>query len=349
MSFLELVLLYCIQKIRGERTVYSILHILNGKKSSQTIQDIHIFQLTQLFQLFPTLTRKEFDRIILLLKEKGWIESYTENHFLLMKNRRAELNKSLLRFPFPTYLNGWKHHPYIAVFWPRLSLFVQVASNLSVRNTRYIPVQRNISTQNWLKETLATLTIERDKLNENLYKELIDCLNDDTINPNLLVCRLTGMHFAGLTVKQAAEENQMDSFYFHMCFTALLHYMIEKIMNNKLAFPLLANMINNEESPYTLTISTKKTYEFVKKGYSIEEISLLRHLKISTIEDHMVEITLNIPGFSISEYVHEKTEIEIVKILKTSSSRSLKSIKEKLVGVTYFEIRMVLAKLGETN
>ncbi len=50
LTFLQTMILFCLQKINGERTIYSIYHLLKGKKSSQTIQDTHLFHLQPLFQ-----------------------------------------------------------------------------------------------------------------------------------------------------------------------------------------------------------------------------------------------------------------------------------------------------------
>ena len=50
LTFLQTIILFCLQKINGERTIYSIYHLLKGKKSSQTIQDTHLFHLQSLFQ-----------------------------------------------------------------------------------------------------------------------------------------------------------------------------------------------------------------------------------------------------------------------------------------------------------
>ena len=63
LTFLQTMILFCLQKINGERTIYSIYHLLKGKKSSQTIQDTHLFHLQPLFQTYTNLSRNELEKI----------------------------------------------------------------------------------------------------------------------------------------------------------------------------------------------------------------------------------------------------------------------------------------------
>ena len=64
LTFLQTMILFCLQKINGERTIYSIYHLLKGKKSSQTIQDTHLFHLQPLFQTETNLSRNELEKIV---------------------------------------------------------------------------------------------------------------------------------------------------------------------------------------------------------------------------------------------------------------------------------------------
>ena len=50
--------------LNKERTVSSAYHLLRGKRSGQTIQDVGMFKLHEYFGLFPKLKRKAFDDTI---------------------------------------------------------------------------------------------------------------------------------------------------------------------------------------------------------------------------------------------------------------------------------------------
>lgn len=349
MSFMKIIILNCLYKMNGERTVYSILHILNGKKSSQTIQDIHIFQLTSLFQSFPTLTREQLDDVIYTLYKEKWIVKVGDNHYFINDARKLELENLLKMNPLPNYLNGWRFHAVTEPFWQRLSLLVQVASHLSENSIRYIPVQRNPVTQVWLKDTLHSISVERSEIHKYLYKDIVKCLDGIEIDPVILTHRLTGIREIGLTADQAALELKIDPARYQLSFSSILHYMIDTIISNEKEYPLLCHMIKGSKRNITLTASTAKTYTLIQKGYNIEEIVHLRNLKQSTIEDHIIEILLNVPEFPVHSLVSKEKITRIKNTIEQLSSKSLKVIKEQLVDVSYFEIRVVMARYGESS
>ncbi|WP_400242061.1 helix-turn-helix domain-containing protein [Niallia sp. JL1B1071] len=349
MSFLKIIILKSLYKMNGERTIYSILHILNGKKSSQTIQDIHIFQLTSLYQSFPMLSRVQLEEVVHILYKEKWLVKSGDNHYFINDTRKIELENLLKENLLPNYLNGWKFHAITEPFWQRLSLFIQVASHLSENSIRYIPVQRNPVTQLWLKETLHSISMERNEINKYLYKDLVNCLDGIEINPAILINRLTGMKEIGLTSDQAALELKMDPSLYQLSFLAILHFMIERILSNKEEYSLLRYMIKDNKKNFTLTASTAKTYDFIQKGYNIEEIVHIRNLKQSTIEDHLIEVLLNVPEFPVHSLVSEEKIRRIKKSIEQSSSKSLKVIKQQLADVSYFEIRVVMARYGDSS
>ncbi|WP_054637391.1 helix-turn-helix domain-containing protein [Thalassobacillus sp. C254] len=82
---------------------------------------------------------------------------------------------------------------------------------------------------------------------------------------------------------------------------------------------------------------------------SKEEISVIRGLRPSTIEDHIVEISSYDPSFLIDTYVSEQLQKQIVQASLRRQTKKLKIIKEEVgAGVTYFQIRLALAQ-GERH
>ena len=347
MSYEKIIILYCIYKMNGERTIYSILHLLKGKKSSQTIQDIHVFQLTSLFQTYPSLTREHLNEIVQQLVEEEWIIEVVENYYVINKTKKMEVESLWIEKPFPDYLKGWDFHPFTTAFWEKLSLFVQVVAHLSEQSVSYIPIQRNPLIQAWLKRTLLSIPLKKKELNKQLYEELITCLEGSSLDPQILINRLTGWNKVGLTAEQTSILLQKEKFEYQIQFLSLLHYMMDTILLDKNKYLLLSYMIDWDQNHYTLTTSTAKTLALLNKGMSIEEISSIRRLKISTIEDHLIEILLNVPDYSAEFFVDQKKIERIKNCMEKSSSKSLRIIKEQLKDVSYFEIRVVLSRYGD--
>ena len=75
--------------------------------------------------------------------------------------------------------------------------------------------------------------------------------------------------------------------------------MLLHTINQSSRYQLLSKVITNIKVSTYLTESTVKTKELFERGMSMQEISQIRNLKMSTIEDHFVEISINDTAFPI--------------------------------------------------
>jgi uncharacterized protein YpbB len=346
-TYLETVVLSILKKINGERTIYSLFHLLQGKRSSQTIQDAHLYKITPYFHTYPSVTRAGLEKMIDRLKQRGMAEEIAETKVILTGKGEKALDQQLAEYKLPDYLNGWKYHQVTDSFWERLTLLIQVSSNLINHERSFIPVRNKRETLIWVKHYIKQQNEDRYKLSERLYHELISALDNENTRPELVVFRLTGFKKIGLTTLQAAEKTGLEPAHYHYEFLNCLHAMFDRVIENEHAYPLLSGLIIKAERSVPLTISTDKTYRLMQRGYTLEEIAAVRNLKQSTIEDHVVEIALSIKDFNIDHYVlHDKRE-RILFAAQRNSAKKLKQIKEQVADASYFEIRLVLAKYGD--
>jgi uncharacterized protein YpbB len=347
LTFLQLILLYCLHKLKGERTIYSIFHLLHGKKSSQTIQDAHLFHLTQFFQTNSNISRQYLEETVEDFLTYQMITEVSDQHYIVTEHGESLLLKSLALNPIPTHLNGWKYQRKATLLWERLSLCVQVISHLQNRESKYIPVQRRPETLIWIRQFLKQNKLSRKSLGCKLYTELVICFeSDSSIDPRLLVMRLSGYRSVGLTATQAAKNCEMELSLYQYHFLDILHYLIEQIEMNSSRFPILALFLDQSQKG-SLTLSTEKTFALLKQGYSVTSIMTIRRLKKSTIEDHLVELALHIKEFSIDCYVPMEKQQQIKSAAKTLNTKQLKQIRHAVQDADYFEIRLVLAKYSE--
>ncbi|MCM3766528.1 helix-turn-helix domain-containing protein [Neobacillus niacini] len=346
MLHIELIILHCLQSIKNERTIYSIFHLLKGKKSSQTIQDAHLFSLKPFFGILEPMTRELFDRKIAAMLQNNLIIDCGGQRFV-----PALLGESLLQNNrLPIFINGWDYHQITGPVWERLTLLVQVASHLEYGETNYIPIQKNQAVHSWVKTVIKVSNISKREMGRKLYNELTKCFcNADGINPSVIVFRLTGFQQIGLTAEQAAKKLDLEALDYHLQFTNTLHYMIQNIKDNNEQFPLLAYLIQGFTENEELTLSARKTWNLLLQGYSPEMIASLRRLRVSTIEDHLVEFALNINHFQIDEYVDNGLQSKILDTSRQQGTKQLKVIKDKVKNASYFQIRLVLAKYGEQS
>lgn len=341
---LDNIILHCLKKLNGERTIYSIYHLLNGKKSSQTIQDAHLFSLKKFFHILDSLTRETFDKLIEDLHTNNLISECGEQRYLLTKSGETLLSNGVL----PLFLNGWRYHQISTVFWQRLSLLVQVVSNLAFKETRYVPIQKNKEVHSWIKAVLIRLQIPKREVGKALFKELLECFEGEkSLNPSFLVFRLTGYQQIGLTLSQMAKNFNMDPGSYHIEFLNILHFLIQKVDHERKRFPLLSMLLEEIPANDSMTQSSRKTWLLLNEGYSIDQIAERRNLKVSTIEDHLVEFALHLDNFSIDRYVEMEVQKKIIEISRRTGSKQLKQIRKELETASYFQIRLVLAKYGD--
>ncbi|WP_059170990.1 helix-turn-helix domain-containing protein [Bacillus sp. FJAT-27445] len=348
-QYFDIIILYCLKKLKGERTIYSIYHLLKGKKSAQTIQDAHLFSLTVLFMALGSVTREMIEGAVLTLKRQSLIQEGESQRFFLTAKGEEYLEVELLTHPLPLHLQGWKYHLAGQYVWERLSLLAQVCSHISRKESRYIPIQKKRRTQNWIKNFLGKLPPEqRVTLPRVLFHELSSLLEGEKeIKPDILVLRLTGYQSAGLTSRQAAMMLGMDEFHYHLEFLGILHYICKKAAEQEEKYPLLFRLLEDEGSGSSMTLTSRQTLKLLNQGVPIDSIAAVRGLKRSTIEDHIVEIALNVSGFSIDPYVSAEEQEKIIELATKSSTRQLRELKELTGGISYFKIRLVLAKLGD--
>ena len=115
----------------------------------------------------------------------------------------------------------------------------------------------------------------------------------------------------------------------------------KKVLEEKMNIEL---QIIKREKSIVIGPTEKATFELLRAGKSIEEISKERNLAVSTIYDHLYRLVAN-DWLSSSEFVPEHI---IKKIIEAKSrlpnASKLKEIKEILPEeITYNEIRCVLA------
>lgn len=186
----------------------------------------------------------------------------------------------------------------------------------------------------------------RQELAAELFKELRTCLKDCTErDASLFVLQLTGYERVGFTKNQLAYQYELDEHYVHIQLLGVIHHIIEKVSQNNESFHVLSSFLHDLYLELPLTSSTLKTYSWLQKGKALEEIAYIRRLKESTIEDHIAELALFVPSFSIDAYVSPKQQEEIISAFESLRTNKLKAIKEEVKDdVTYFQIRLVLAK-----
>ncbi|MBM7577464.1 helix-turn-helix domain-containing protein [Jeotgalibacillus terrae] len=344
MNYLDAMMMVGLDIINGERTQSSIYHLLKGKKTSQTIQDAQLFGLSPQFQIYPALRRKDYDQRLSGLLQKDFIAEKKDGIMVLTGSGKKAVSDFFNVRPVPYDLNGWKYQKSAPIFWHRLTLMVQTASNLIHDQQRFLPVSRDIHIQNWVRNHVKQSDKALLDYTYQIHKELTEVLSLENFpdTPDLVIQKLSGFEMIGLTNQQIANKLNCEVSDVYIRFLNSLHFIMTAVEKKSADYPVLSSMMMLENTGNTLlTKSTTETYCYLSKQYSIDQIAAIRQLKKSTIEDHVLEIALLDPEFNINLYVHDELNKKIQ--LAGGDSRRLRFIKDKVPEADYFQIRLVLA------
>ena len=338
-----------IKKFKGERSIYAIFHMLQGKKSSQSIQDAHLYGLTNLYGIMPHLTRLQLQSIVEWLGSQHWIQNHEKPEMFIITFEGEEQLANTQ--PIPPRLNGYKYQNVSHHFWGRLNLLTQTLSYIVHKQTRFYPIQRDSKIQQAVKQFLQKNEQNREEMAVQLNQELVRSLELQTdLHCQIFVRKLTGINRVGDTFEQIAQSLNVDQWYVRLLFLECIHTMIEEAERNSKQFPLLSALIA-DLNKQKLTHSTQITLQLLKEGRSIVEIAKIRRLKVNTIEDHLVEIVLADRQFLIHDYVSAEIEKKIREAANQLQTKQLKVIKRRLEDdeISFFQIRLVLAKVGDNG
>ncbi|MDA5559978.1 helix-turn-helix domain-containing protein [Exiguobacterium sp. MMG028] len=331
------VLLLAIKRLNGERSERSLFHVLNGKRSATTLQDAFFYELEPVFGQFPQTTYS-YESLLKGFEKRGWLD---RKQFKLTEAGNLLSSPETVKDLFNRL--GGERRDYNATTWKRLSLFVQTFMSREHERTFY-PVQADRPAEQWVKQLLQ---LDRDwkVLMQTFHHEIEDAL-DIIGDPyaTAVVYRFTGAFETGLTYEQIASLLDADAetarLYFLAGWNELLTVLPEDAKLRGFTYGL---------STERMTFSARESFDLFLKGYSFQQVQSRRRLRTSTIEDHVVEMAMYLDTFPLDQFVPSDDIVTIEK-LRDPESWALKPIFEKMGNVSYFQIRLVFARLkrGET-
>lgn len=331
------ILLQCIENINQERSVSGIYHLLTGKRSSQTMQDAKAYQLEAFFGIYKNLNREELTESIEHLAEEGWIQ--IDRQYAIISDKGLRRNRQSFHF------QGMVYHQLVPVLEKRLLLLIQTMTNLMKGDRSFVPIIDDRNIQNWVRRVYVSKRQELKGSVSSLYEELASILSKcSSSEAYLFTYRLTGNGVIGFTYNQLSSELNMNKKDIHLYLQHVFHFLIKTVNTNPEDYPFLKLCSEGLAPSRLITESAKQTYHYVERGWSIDGIVKKRRLKRSTIQDHIVEVALVNPGFSIEPFVSVESQSLIVTMAESLQTNRLKDIFQGLnQEFTYFQIRLTLA------
>lgn len=340
----EWIILLCVQRLKGERTISGIFNLLTGKRSSQTLQDARGYKLDSFFGIYKSLNRKRFDDVVKVLEDKNQI--FIQSGSFPILTQAGENTLKIYNGPNLNYFNGMKDHQLVDEFEKRVVLLIQTWTSVEKGQNGFIPIVDDPKVQRWVKQTFMQTKNSKAAYITSMYNEIHKLLKErSTIEAELFAFRMTGAGIIGMTREQLGQRYNLTVEDVEVGLKHVFHYIYQIVNENPRPFPTLHRCAEGLDSQSLITESAKRTYYYIQKGWTIDAITKKRRLKRSTIQDHIVEAALVIPNFPIISFLSRDDQFRIVSKAEELKTQRLKLINEALEGhYSYFQIRLALAK-----
>lgn len=339
---IQQILLKILTTFQNERTLSAAFHLLKGKRSGQTIHDVGLFRLHPYFGILPKLTRGQFDEQVDLLFAKNYIVIEENGYYYMTEIGIKQASEEL-----PMTFDGWHYRGNEQVFFARLSLVVQSLSHQAARIKSFIAIEKEEDVQNKVREFLLKNQFQQHPLQSKVYLEIeqsLEKLQVDEQVKTMIVYRLSGYQEPGLTWQQMAFGFHLHEMDIRLMYCSGLHQWLNEILAHAHSYPYLHQLAQGIRIDLLLTSSANETAKLYRKGHTLEQISSIRRLKVNTIEDHIVELAMNDVNFDVSSFVNEEDQQQIINASEDYQTKKLKVLKEILPHVSYFQLRLALAK-----
>lgn len=356
-DFLLAVALNAMIPLANERTLQAAYYILRGRRANQTLQDVHLYSLYPYYRMFPQLSKENWDKIVSILLQRELVvvieatDTSRKPSFYVTAGGLEYAQKQFDKYELQQWYSPFTQASLsyrIEPFWQRLHLLVQTISHMAVGSMKFIPVVTDRKIQQWVKNRLGNVHV-RAGWKKHLTDELYALWNPLPKQvQKLMVAQLSGAVQIGKTIGQIAVQQKLPVSYLHLLFRYGLVSSIEKLQREKEMFPYLHTLVQvqaSEEGDSRLSESAAKTYALVRRGYSKADIARLRSIKVSTVEDHLVEMALRCQEWDCSDYLQADLAAAIYQASVKLGTNRLRVIKDHMGdNVSYLQIRLALAK-----
>lgn len=333
--------------MQGEKTLNGVLHLLRGKRSAQTIQDISVFQSEDITASLKRHSSEELKKLSLQMITMNMLEEQASNTVSLTPAGQLKFAELSNYYHFPKGFNGlryeWNH--VADSFWEELSLLVQTVSYVKDNNYHFLPVTMRKQTQLRVKQLVKTYgtIVEIGQALMDELKQVLSLFSDQ--KANLFVKKLTSSQRTGRTFSQLSVSFREDPYYTEVIFWSIVHEIINEVSQTPKKYSILTLLLPLEMKEELVTDTARKTKEFLDNGFHLDMIATTRGLKRSTIEDHIIELSIHDPSFDTNPFM---SEVAIALIQQTADflqTTRLKPIKDKLgERFSYFQIRVALSQ-----
>lgn len=278
------------------RRPMAIYYILQGKRTVSNLYAGLAYRLLSLYQFLPQLQLADYQKQLEYLIQKGWLIVQAKQ---IKKTVQGQQHEQEWRenHTVPVGIDSL-HFPKAAHYTARLFLATQVISELAYDNRQYYPLmiaeRDRLAVKKWLFQQDKTTLITA--FAQDWHRFLAKIAPQDATFMSLF---LSGHNVDRFTIEQIAVRQQTTAFAVFLRQQALIY----RLLKAAAQLPTFASLWQPLAPTSLLSRSAEQTYQAVLQGASIQTLEQRRHLKVSTLTEHLLEAAILIPDFPFERFL----------------------------------------------
>lgn len=292
--------------------VSTLFHLLRGKRTVSVLMNGFLFDNLAYFGLFPNIEDKLFykrlhhlisEELLTFSKETGEAQITAKGMAYLLKNTDTITY-------YTAYLNGYEYAKTEDEMWRLLQFFVQVTSHLSYQDKRYIPLEASPRYQWKVKALISKLnkkTVGSDMKGE--WSRALSQLSEEEGN-------FIAQQFSGYQLNGKAEQQLLSdtSAFKRMLYRKnVYHHLFRSIEG--LPDDAILRQALKEDLEKNQNQSMLRTRELWQSDRSLSEITQMRQMRPSTVNDHILELAMSTDSVVFEALIssEDKKKLETLK------------------------------------
>lgn len=322
------------------RRAKSLFNVLRGRRTVSTLFAGLTAGYLDLLDSCHTVPLEDFMAATEVLTENGQLVSTTAGSWQLTPvgaQRQAEFRQTLY---LPRNFQVFQTTD-VRRFMVVSQLALQVVSELVHHDRHYYPVTTDPGIQAQVKQWLRRQS--KATLGEQIHAALTAFLTSlaDAELPTVFVQGLTGYQEPGLTNEQLAEQLGRHPFETDMMHTDVICQWIKWIQQHPQ--DPFAQLLAAFTQASPISQSSLQTYQAFLTTHQLAAIAQARHLKMSTVREHLLEVAMWSPDFPYEMVLDHELTQQLTNIFAAQpdvANWSFQDAQAALPTLDFFEFRL---------
>ncbi len=240
---------------------------------------------------YRRLNREQFEKALQNFANHGFLQ--LANDQVKLTSKGVVEQEELREHCYQPSFYSWYWLANVNKIEERLLLAVQVLSELTHHQRRYVPVSSSAYQLQWIRNWLYRELRRTPQLNQELLKELMivgeSLASQDHRAANLFSYMLVGFQSSGWTLNDASQSLHNELIETQFIKTDIMLAVGAFAANSRgVLHRLLADLLS--DGP--LSRSVERTMALFNRGLTFAEIAQHRRLKVNTVREHLLEAAI---------------------------------------------------------